>query len=146
MSYARVPSDALIFELPEPPSMNQMIDLAKRRVIVRGKAIPISYDIARQNYEIECIATLRTQGFRTPAESSLERWRLIVAHFRLHQLRDWTELLASLKWPIDVLVRLGFVKNDSPREMAPPCLPTQIVDRHQRGVTIIIAPWQTLDA
>jgi hypothetical protein len=132
--------------LPEPPSLNMMLDMAKertRRSRTGGwmkRALPVVYDQRLEAYELEAIAALRSQGIATPARETWPRWRLVSAEFRLHQLRDWVELLASLKWPIDVLVRQGFVADDSPREMAPPCVPTQVVNRNHRGVTLVIAP------
>jgi hypothetical protein len=137
--------NALRLELPEPPSLNMMLDLAKqrtRRSRTGGwmkKALPVVYDQHLEAYGLEALAALRRQGIRPPAVP-WPRWTIVSAEFRLHALRDWGELLASLKWPLDVLVRLGFVADDSPRELAPPPTPTQVIDRQRRGVTLTIAP------
>ncbi len=135
-------------DLPLPPSLNQMLDLAKERTVRTrnggwrrkgAKAIPVVYDQHLEAYELEAMAALRQQGITAP-ETPWPRWRLVSAAFRVHNQRDWIELLASLKWPVDVLVRLGFVLDDSPREMEPPPTPTQVIDRKRLGVTLVIAP------
>lgn len=129
--------------LPEPPSLNQMLDLAKRRTrrTRNGgwmkRSLPVVYDQRLEAYEVEAMAALRTQGVKPPREP-WHRWRLVSAHFRLANLRDWTELMASLKWPVDVLVRQGYVADDSPKEMAPPPTPTQEIVRGNRGVVLRI--------
>lgn len=134
-------------DLPLPPSLNQMLDLAKERTVrTRNggfrrdrRAVPVVYDQHLEAYELEAMAALRQQGI-TPPETPWPRWRLVSAAFRVHNERDWIELLASLKWPVDVLVRLRFVLDDSPREMEPPPTPTQVIDRKRLGVTLVIAP------
>lgn len=135
----------LTLVLPEPPSLNEMLALAKKRTrrSRRGgwmkRSLPVVYDQELEAYGLRAEAAIREQGIRAPVEP-WERWQLVSAHFRLHNARDWTELLASLKWPIDALVSLGFVADDSPREMLPPPTPTQEIDRANRGVTLVIAP------
>jgi hypothetical protein len=130
--------------LPEPPSLNQMLDLAKqrtRRSRTGGwmkRSLPVVYDQHLETYELECRADLRIAGIRPPV-TPWPRWRLEAAEFRLHQLRDPIELLASLKWPVDVLVRLGFVADDSPRELVATSIPTQVIDRKDRRVTLTIS-------
>jgi hypothetical protein len=122
-----------------------MLELAKqrtRRSRTGGwmkRSLPVVYDQELEKYELRAIALLRHQGIKTPASVTWPRWRLVSAEFRLHSLRDWIELLASLKWPIDVLVRQRFVADDSPREMAPPPTPTQVIHRKDRGITLVIA-------
>lgn len=134
----------LSIDLPLPPSLNEMLELAKqrtRRSRTGGwmkRSLPVVYDQHLERYEIEALAAIRRQGIVIPA-SPWPRWALVSAAFRVHNLRDWTELLASLKWPIDALVRLRFVANDSPREMAPPPIPTQSIDRARLGVTLTLA-------
>lgn len=135
----------LVLELPLPPSLNEMLTLAKqrtRRSRTGGwmrRALPVVYDQRLEAYELEAMAMLRQQGIAPPV-APWPRWRLVSAAFRVHGLRDWTELLASLKWPVDVLVRQRFVLDDSPREMEPPPTPTQAIDRKRLGVTLEIAP------
>lgn len=134
---------SLTFDLPLPPSFNAMIDLAKKRTRRSRnggwmkRALPVVYDQHLEAYEVEALAALRRQGVAIP-EEPWPRWQLVRADFRLHNLRDWTELLAALKWPVDVLVRLRIVADDSPREMAPPPIPTQSIDRARLGVTLTI--------
>ncbi len=135
----------LTFDLPLPPSLNEMLALAKKRT---GRSrtggwmrqtLPVVYDQRLEEYEQLAIAALRVQAVRAPAEP-WPRWRLVSADFRVHNERDWVELLASLKWPVDVLVRQKFVLDDSPREMEPPPTPTQVIDRRHLGVRLTIAP------
>jgi hypothetical protein len=130
--------------LPEPPSLNQMIELAMkrtRRSRTGGwmkKAVPgIVYDQAHEAYDLTCLAAIRQQGIRPPS-TPWQRWVLQSAHFRLHGLRDPIELLAGLKWPVDFLVAQRFVKNDSSRELISTPYPTQEIDRTRRGITLVI--------
>lgn len=134
----------LVLVLPEPPSLNAMLDLAKqrtRRSRTGGwmkRSLPVVYDQELEVYEMRCLAALRGLGVSAPA-TPWPRWRLEAAEFRLHRLRDPIELLASLKWPVDVLVRLGFVAGDSPRELLETPRPTQLIDPKNRRVTLTIA-------
>lgn len=130
--------------LPEPPSLNQMIALAKRRTKrsrtggFMKRTLPVVYDQALEAYEVRCLAAMREAGVRPPREP-WPRWRLVGMHFRLHQLRDWLELAAGAKWTVDFLVRAGFVVDDSPREMErPESWPTQEIARKNRGVEVVI--------
>lgn len=134
----------IVFTLPLPPSLNQMIDLAKKRTRrtrnggFMKQSMPIVYDQALESYELECLAAIRTAGISPPREP-WPRWELISMHFRVHNQRDWLELAAGAKWPIDCLVRMGFVAGDSPRELErPACWPTQEIARKNTGVDIEI--------
>lgn len=137
--------ERLTLHLPEPPSLNDMLSLAMKRTRrtrnggFMKKAVPgIVYDQAHDNYDTMALAELRTQGVDAP-RTPWALWRIESMDFRLWGLRDWGELMASCKWPIDFLVKRRFVKNDSPRELARPPVPTQRVDRQHRGVTLVIA-------
>jgi hypothetical protein len=129
--------------LPEPPSLNNMLDMAKKRTnrLPNGgwsrRAIPVVYDAEKQAYETKCLAALRGAGISIP-RTPWPRWSLIAAEFRLFHLRDEIELLASLKWPVDALVNLGFVADDSPRELVSIPRPVQVVDQKNRRVTLTI--------
>lgn len=129
------PNGIVVLELPLPPSLNEMLDLAKQRSVRR---IPVVYNKTLERYGTRCVVALANQGITAPA-TPWPRWRIVSAHFRLHNLRDWVELMASLKWPVDVLVRLRFVEDDSPRELLPPPTPHQTIDRRNQGVTLQIA-------
>lgn len=137
----------LVLVLPEPPSLNMMLDLAKQRTRRTGsggwskRSLPVVYDHQKSAYELQCLAALRGQGIATP-RVPWARWRLTAAHFQLHRLRDPIELLASLKWPVDALVALGFVANDSPRELLSTPSPTQVIDQSNRRVTLTITESQ----
>lgn len=133
----------LVLVLPETPSLNQMIDLAKERT-KRTKsggwsrvARPVVYDQAKATYEVLVSATLRSAGIWPPV-TPWARWRLTSTEFRLFNERDPLELLASLKWAIDALVKGGYVANDSTKELVAIPMPTQRIDRQHRGVTIVI--------
>ncbi|MBW3631057.1 MAG: hypothetical protein KY464_17430 [Gemmatimonadetes bacterium] len=137
-------STRIRLELPEPPSLNQMIELAKKRTRrTRGggfmkRSLPIVYDQHLEAYELQCTAAIREAGVRAPSEP-WARWRLVSMHFRLHSTRDWLELAAGAKWAVDFLVRAGFVLQDSPREMErPESWPTQEISRKDRGVVLVI--------
>jgi hypothetical protein len=133
----------LVLNLPEPPSLNVMIDLAKkrtRRSRTGGwmkKSLPVVYDQAKETYELECLAATRSAGVHAPREP-WPRWRIEAAEFRLHSLRDTLELLAGLKWSVDWLVHAGFVTNDSPRELRGLPDPVQRIARTNRGVSLTI--------
>lgn len=136
-------ADRLVLELPEPPALNRMIDLAKQRTR-RSRAggwmkrsLPVVYDQAKERYELACLAAVRQAGVRPPT-TPWRRWRLEQAAFRIHTPRDPIELLAGLKWSIDWLVAAGYVANDSPRELDALPVPTQTVARANRGVTLTL--------
>jgi hypothetical protein len=136
--------ERVMLDLPEPPSFNEMIELAKRRTRRTRdggwmkRTLPVVYDQHLESYELTCSAAVRTAGVRPPPLPWL-RWRLVSVHFRLHNLRDWLELAAGAKWAVDFLVREGFVLDDSPREMERPEMwPTQEIARRNRGLTMVI--------
>jgi hypothetical protein len=134
----------LVLDLPEPPSLNVMIDLAKqrtRRSRTGGwmkRSLPVVYDQRKEEYEMGCMLSTRAAGIFPPREP-WATWRIEAVEFRLHQLRDTLELVAGLKWAVDWLVHAGFVTNDSPRELRGLPDPVQRVDRKNRGVTLTIA-------
>jgi hypothetical protein len=133
----------LTLHLPEPPSLNAMLALAKRRTRrtrdggFMRRALPIVYDQHLERYEITAAAALAVAGLVPPA-TPWPRWSMLQAEFRLWNERDVTELLASLKWPVDVLVRRRWVADDSPRHLTATCVPTQRIARSHRGVTLVI--------
>ena len=58
----------LSFSFPEPPSMNQMLALAKKRTR-KGRdggwmkrSMPIVYDNARHSYQLDCLRETRAKG------------------------------------------------------------------------------------
>lgn len=130
--------------LPEPPSLNAMLDLAKQRTRrsrtggFMRRSLPVVYDQQLELYELQCLAALRSQRIAPPA-SPWPQWTLETAHFSLFNLRDPVELLASLKWPVDALVRLRFVAGDSPRELLSVPIPSQAINRANRRVVLTIA-------
>ena len=134
---------SLTLELPECPSLNKMIDLAKERTrrTASGawlkRPVPIVYDNAKKAYELECLVMLNRAGFRVPS-TPWQRWAITDVEFRLHNLRDPLELVAGLKWVADFLVTYDVLANDSARELVSICVPRQRIDRKNRGVTITI--------
>lgn len=135
----------LTLVLPEPPTFNEMIDLAKKRTKITKhgtwmkQARPIVYDNAKHDYELLCLQAIREARITIP-RTPWPTWTLDTAHFRVHQLRDPIELLSALKWPVDWLVSAGFVANDSPRELLDTPKPTQEIDRKTRSITLTISP------
>lgn len=132
--------------LPEPPSLNAMLELAMkrtRRTSTGGwlkKAIPgLVYTQHHDAYKTLCTKAMRDAGIKPPREP-WPRWEMTSAHFRLHNARDPFELLAGLKWVVDWLVEIGFATNDSPREVPSIPKPTQEIARKNRGITITISP------
>lgn len=138
-------SRGITLTLPEPPSLNEMIDLAKKRTRISRtggwmkKSLPIVYDQAKEDYELRCLAAFREAGHRLP-ETPIARWTLDTAHFRVHGRRDLLELLAGLKWTVDWLVHAGIVANDGPDDLLSIPRPTQVIDRAHRSVTITVTP------
>lgn len=134
----------LTIVLPEPPSLNAMIDLAKQRTRRSRsggwmrRSLPVVYDQEKEKYELTCLAVARGQKLAPPAEP-WARWRIERAAFRLHQLRDPLELLAGLKWTVDWLVSQGYVADDGPSYLLHTPYPEQRIERADRGVTITIA-------
>lgn len=123
-------------DLPEPPALNVMLDMAKERVRVGRKVLPIVYSRKKSAYETIAASEARKQAKRP--RPIWRRWRVTAVHFRLHSRRDLVELLAGLKWPIDALVKDGWVEDDGPDHLLSVATPTQEVDRKNRGVTITI--------
>lgn len=135
--------ERLTLELPEPPALNRMLDIAKKRTRRtkgggwRAEARPTVYDEEKEMYATLCDAATRQVGI-FPPRYPWRRWRLVDARFRLWGERDPIELLAGLKWPVDWLVAAGFVEDDSARHLLGIPLPTQVIARGDRGVTITI--------
>lgn len=133
----------LTLDLPEPPSLNEMLELAKKRTRrsrtggFMKRSLPVVYDQALEAYELSCLAAIRTARIAPPTRP-WRCWEITSAHFRLHNLRDPVEMLAGLKWPVDFLVRQGFVQDDSPRELIRTPYPSQEIARENRGLTIAI--------
>lgn len=141
--------DRLTFELPEPPTINVMLRLHGQYQRRGKKRIPL-YQIERRNYQLQCEAAARDQGITPPPAPWLE-WQVLQAAFRVWSPKDPIELLASLKWAIDFLVRAGYVRDDSARQLA--YIPsyfglveptehlsgiTQWIDRSNRGVRLMV--------
>lgn len=129
--------------MPEPPTVNAMIDMAKERTRKSSnggwmkRALPIVYEQNHDRYGLDAVAALNASGYRPPVVP-WPRWSLIKAHFRLWNERDRVELCAGLKWPVDVLVTHKWVEDDSPRHLLEVCIPTQEIDRAHRGVDLYI--------
>ena len=133
--------DIVKLTLPEPPTFNAMIEMAKQRTrkwqhTFLKRPLPVYY-LEQQDYRARVMAALDAAGHRRPA-TPWARWAIVRADFRLFALRDEVELCSSLKWPVDALVTGGFVKNDSPVELQLLALPTQTIHRAQRGVDLWI--------
>ena len=118
--------------MPEPPSTNHMIDLAKAGE--RG----IIYWRTQQNWR-EMLEMLLPE----PPEPPWSLWRIDEARFQLWNLRDPLELMAGLKWAVDLLVDLEYFVDDSPRHLLRvPSYPdgvSQIINRKARGVRLVVS-------
>lgn len=119
----------LALSFPEPPSLNVMLGYAK----AWGKGR--KYYVEQQKWKDKARSLLPPQPPATP----WERWGIASAHFRLWNPRDPLELIAGLKWAVDLLVDLDWVVDDSPNHLIyVPSTPTQVVDRKNRGAEIEI--------
>lgn len=123
--------------LPLPPSLNEMIDLAKMRDR-RGK--PTVYSQEKRNYGFRCDVMTRLVKVFPPREP-FTKWSIEEASFYLHGFRDPVELLAGLKWPVDWLVNRGFVKNDDAKSLVATPYPYQEIDRKRLRLEIQFTGW-----
>lgn len=129
--------------LPLPPSLNEMLDLAKKRTRrtrnggFMKRALPVVYDQALERYELEASAALSAAGYNPPKEPWAQ-WSYERVVFRVFNRRDPVELMASLKWPTDLLVRQKWVHDDSEKELIKVCIPKQTIDRANLGVDVFI--------
>ena len=75
----------------------------------------------QQDYLKKCERKLL--GTRVPKNP----WNKILweAHFQIERLNDFDNLVARLKWPLDMFVKFGFLKDDSPKHAWPKSIPTQ---------------------
>lgn len=112
-----------------------MLDLAKQRVRVGKKVLPVVYARAKDAYEVKALAAMREQGFYAPREP-WTKWSIAGVEMRRHNLLDPVEALSSLKWCVDSLVRWRYVLDDSLRELVYIAMPQQVIDRKNRGVTL----------
>lgn len=128
--------ERITLQLPEPPSMNTMIDEAKQRRRAGRRMVPV-YWIEQQNYKAAARAAIAAQGIRGPLQP-WAKWSIVELHFALHNLRDLLELQSSLKHPVDLLHEMGWVKNDAPHQLVDICKPTQLIARGSRGVRLTI--------
>ena len=141
----------LALHLPEPPTINAMLGLARKKTR-RGpggmwmRTAQSKYWVEQQDYqlavraELACaLGLLARAGHRLPPQP-WSRWHIVAAHFRVHGRRDPLERAAGLKWAVDALVEAALVVDDSDDELAPPPPTTQEVARRDRGVTLTIAP------
>lgn len=115
----------LVLTFPDAPSLNKMIDLAKKRARVGKRMLPIVYNTRKQAYEDEALIRLRQQG-HAPPRTPWQRWRIDAVEIRRHNLLDPLEALSCAKWPLDSLVKGRYVADDSPRHLIYVPMPTQM--------------------
>lgn len=120
--------DLILLALPEPPSINTMLGYAKAW---RGRKYKV-----KQN-EYRALMTQLIEDVPRPP-SPWPRWELVRAHFRLWNMRDPLDLLAGTKWPIDLLIDLGFIEDDADRNVVDFCKPTAEIDRGNRGLDLVL--------
>jgi len=107
--------------------MNAMLGYAKAW---KGR----KYYVKQQEYREEMEHCLPVP----PPGVPWEQWAIDSVHFRLWGWRDPLEALAGLKWPIDFLVDLGWLAEDDRNSLVGICIPTQEINRKNRGVTITL--------
>lgn len=114
--------ERITLQLPLPPTVNEMIDLAKKRTRQTWNgtwlrsAQPIVYNNAKTAYGMKCAAAAATQGVTRPV-LRWTRWAIVDVTYEAPNDMDPIERRARLKWPVDWLVANGWVKNDSGREL-----------------------------
>lgn len=128
--------DIVRFTFPEPPTVNRMIKLATARTRIapnggKMKEAKPKYWVEQQCYKAFAAAWLDAQGWRPPTEP-WQRICIVRAEFHVHMLRDRIELYAGMKWPIDLLVNMRFLENDSPKHLDLDEQPTQLINRANR--------------
>lgn len=120
----------MILYLPEPPSLNKMLDFA-------GGGWQV-YHGKQESYQKKVRLLLPEK----PADAPWREWRLKRCHFRLWSLRDPLELHCGAKWAVDVLEQDGWIVNDGPKYLTDLCLATQEMCRPtwpcHRGLTLEI--------
>jgi hypothetical protein len=128
------PVDVLEFNFPTPPTINQLIQMAK------GRWGTHKYKAERDKYYTHCDMLVAAKQMPAPPKTPWPRWRIEGIDYRIWEHRDFIELMAGLKWPADWLVLRGYVKDDSPRELVPPLpWPSVVITRgDNRGVTVVI--------
>lgn len=126
-------SDQLTFHLPEPPSLNEMLN-------ARGAGWQVYYGKQKKlRRMVELVGECPP-----PPRIPWSTWEITEAAFRLWNLRDPLELYTGLKWPVDLLIEEGYVVDDGPDHLLRMVTPTQVIDRDRRGVTLTIR--RVLDA
>jgi hypothetical protein len=144
---AKAPNAAttLRFDFPLPPGQNEQLALNCVFRRAGGKRIPV-YWFKHKEYEEWC-DNLELAGKlpSAPAEP-WQVWRITSVEFRFKKdatgkvaKRDPIELYTGLKWPVDWLVKRGYVKDDSLSELLLP-LPTPdiVLDGTDAGATVVI--------
>jgi Holliday junction resolvase RusA-like endonuclease len=62
----------------------------------------------------------------------------VTATLYVHQRMDADNLFARLKWPLDCLVRSGWLEDDGPDHLEWAAMPTQVVDRKNPRIEITL--------
>lgn len=103
----------MILYLPEPPSLNKMLDFRGGGwMVYRGK---------QEAYQKRVRLLLPAR----PDDAPWKEWAITRIHFTLWELRDPLELHAGAKWAVDVLVQDGWVVDDGPSYLKALTLATQ---------------------
>lgn len=103
----------MILYLPEPPSLNKMLDF-------RGGGWQI-YRGKQEAYQKRVRLLLPPK----PVDAPWRTWEITRIHFSLWELRDPLELHAGAKWAVDVLVQDGWVVDDGAKYLLDVAKPTQ---------------------
>lgn len=117
----------LVFVLPLPPNM------ANARLHWKAKLR------ARQEYEQTCeLLRMAKRLPRVPASPFPSA--TIAAHFAVWSLNDEDNLMARAKWPLDWIVKAGYLLDDRKKCLSWAGLPTQEVNRKAPALTLTLTP------
>lgn len=108
-------------ELPMPPNM------ANSRMHWRAK------DRKRREYYTHA-TTVLLLGLGVP-KRPIVKARVRVTLY-VWAMMDYDNMMARLKWPLDVLVKSGWLEDDGPDHLEFAEMPTQVVDRKNQRVAI----------
>ncbi len=138
----------LKFTFPLPPAHNRQLDLNSKFTFLGRKRVPL-YWLEHKQFEEHCDNLELAHRLPPPPPEPWGVWRIDSAEFTFDKSgkagkgapakRDPLELYCGLKWPVDWLVKRGYVKGDSLSELMLPLPAPQIVlDGDEAKVVVVI--------
>jgi hypothetical protein len=137
----------LRFEFPLPPAHNEQLDLNSKFTFLGRKRVPI-YWLKHKEFEDWCDNLELAHKLPPAPPEPWSVWRIESAEFTFAKAgkhrqtaakRDPLELYCGLKWPVDWLVKRGYVKGDSLSELMLPLPAPQIVlDGDEAKAVVVI--------